>query len=211
MVDAAAIRKYSGNNSEPQRDIAGDRTKESIMQEQSNNNLFQRACRTASRLIEALQFAAPLLTRLMVGITFFYTGYGKLQNLERTASFFSDLGIPFPGANAIFISSLEFIGGICLMAGLGTRIFAALLSSTMVAALLTADKDSFVSKFPADLTDLSPVVLLLFLVWLVLYGPGAASLDRLIGHLARRRKGDDPAAGKNIPEAGIIQSLADIQ
>jgi putative oxidoreductase len=180
------------------------------MKEQPTLNIFQSTSKAVSRLIETVQFAAPLLTRLIVGITFFFTGQGKLQNLDRTASFFSDLGIPFPGANAIFISSLEFVGGICLIAGLGTRVFAALLSSTMVVALLTADKDSFVSKFPADLTDVSPVVLLLFLLWLVLYGPGAASLDRLIGYALRRRKGDDGATRKNISEPGIIRSVTGI-
>lgn len=159
---------------------------------QRNNNLIkhliQRGLRAASSSIQSVQFAAPLLTRLIVGITFIYTGHGKLQNLDRTASFFADLGIPFPGANAVFISSLEFFGGICLMAGLGTRIFAALLSSSMVVALLTADKDSLVSKFPTDLTDVSPVVLLLFLIWLVLYGAGSISLDRLAGRLFRRER-----------------------
>lgn len=50
------------------------------------------------------------------------------------------------------------------MAGLRTRVFAALLSSTMVVVLLTADREGLVSKFPADLTDVSAVVLLLFLI-----------------------------------------------
>ena len=102
------------------------------------------------------------------------------MNLDRTSAFFTDLGIPFPAANAVFISSLELVGGACLVLGLGTRIFAALLSSTMVVALLTADRGTFVSKFPAELTDVTPVVFLLFLIWLVLYGAGPLSLDRLL-------------------------------
>ncbi len=153
-----------------------------------NSSLIQRGLAVAQRVTDALQFVAPLATRLMVGITFYYTGHGKLQNLDRTASFFTDLGIPFPGANAIFISSLEFFGGIALMLGLGTRAFAALLSSTMVVALMTADRDSLLMNFPADLTDVSPVVLLLFLVWLVLYGAGPVSLDRVIGRVFKRKE-----------------------
>jgi putative oxidoreductase len=140
---------------------------------------LRRSLSAVSKIIDDVQFAAPLLTRLVVGITFFYTGRGKLQNLDRTIAFFTDLGIPFAAANAVFISSLELIGGACLILGLGTRVFAALLSSTMIVALLTADKENFVAKFPAELTDVSPVVLLLFLVWLVLYGAGPASIDRL--------------------------------
>ena len=157
-----------------------------MTQQASNPGLIRRTIDTVSKLLGTLQFAAPLITRLLVGITFFYTGRGKLMNLDRTTAFFADLGIPFPGANAIFISSLEFFGGICLMLGFGTRIFAALLSSTMIVALLTADKDSFVSKFPAELTDVSPVVLLTFLVWLVLYGAGSFSLDNLVSRLVKR-------------------------
>jgi putative oxidoreductase len=153
---------------------------------QSLGTLIQRGLGACSRLLEALQFAAPLLTRLLTGIAFFYTGHGKLQNLAGTTSFFRDLGIPFPAANAIFISLLEYIGGLCLMAGLGTRVFSALLSSTMIVALLTADRDSFIGKFPADLSDVTPVVFLMFLIWLVLYGPGAVSLDRWIGRFFSR-------------------------
>ena len=151
-------------------------------------NLVQRSVNYASGVVDKLQFLAPLLTRLVVGITFFYTGKGKLANLDRTTAFFSDLGIPFPAANALFISSLELIGGLCLMFGFGTRIFAALLSSTMVVALLTADKDSLITKFPAELTDVAPVVLLLFLTWLVLYGAGAASVDAMIRRWWNRRQ-----------------------
>src|SRR5579871_862382 len=150
--------------------------------------LMTRILTTSKRAVDALQFAAPLLTRLLVGVTFFYTGRGKLVNLDRTAAFFTDLGIPFPWANAAFISSLEFFGGICLVLGLGTRVFAALLSSTMVVALLTADKDNLIAKFPAELADVSPVVLLLFLVWLVLYGAGPVSLDRVLGRVLNRKK-----------------------
>lgn len=154
----------------------------------TNDSPITRILITAKRAIDALQFAAPLLTRLLVGVTFFYTGRGKLANLDRTAAFFADLGIPFPWVNAVFISSLEFFGGICLVLGLGTRVFAALLSSTMVVALLTADKDNLIAKFPSELTDVSPVVLLLFLVWLVLYGAGPVSLDRVLGRILNRKK-----------------------
>ncbi len=153
----------------------------------SNQSLFQRGIEKLSAATTNFQFAAPLLTRLVIGTAFFYTGRGKLQNLDRTISFFTDLGIPFPGANAVFISSLEMIGGACLMLGFGTRIFAALLSSTMIVALLTADKEGFVAKFPAELTDVTPVVFLMFLVWLVLYGAGAVSVDGILGRIFRPR------------------------
>ena len=134
------------------------------------------------RICAALAFLAPLLTRLVIGLGFHDTGHGKLQDLGKVTSFFTDLGIPFPHANAVFISGLEFVGGICLMAGLFTRIFAALLSCSMIVALLTADKPAFIKNFPHDLISDATVsfTFLLFLIWLVLYGPGPISIDWLL-------------------------------
>jgi len=141
---------------------------------------IQRLAAFGLRITAALAFLAPLLTRLVVGWGFHVTGHGKLSDLNKVTGFFTDLGIPFPGANAVFIASLEFVGGLCLILGLGTRIFAALLSCTMVVALMTADKPTFIQKFPADLTDVTSFTYLLFLIWLVLFGPGPVSLDRFL-------------------------------
>ena len=138
---------------------------------------IQRIAAFGLRITAALAFLAPLLTRLIVGWGFHVTGHGKLSDLNKVTGFFTDLGIPFPGANAVFISSLEFVGGICLILGLGTRIFAALLSCSMIVALLTADKAAFIEKFLPDPTDVPSFTYLLFLIWLVLFGPGPVSLD----------------------------------
>ncbi|HYL38900.1 MAG TPA: DoxX family protein [Bryobacteraceae bacterium] len=141
---------------------------------------LQRLARLGLRVTGALAFLAPLLTRLVIGAAYHFTGHGKLQNLGRTTEFFASLGIPFPHFNAIFISWLEFVGGLCLVFGLGTRIFAALLSCSMMAALLTSDGKEWLQKFPADITDVTSFTYLLFLLWLVFYGPGPISLDKLI-------------------------------
>lgn len=146
----------------------------------SNPNAIQRLAAMGLRITGALAFLAPLLTRLVLGAAFHATGHGKLQNLDKTTGFFASLNIPFPHANAIFISALEFVGGICIFLGLGTRIFAALLSCTMIVALLTSDGGTWLEKFPADLTDVTSFTFLLFLIWLVLYGPGPVSLDKLV-------------------------------
>jgi putative oxidoreductase len=147
---------------------------------QANAGPIQRLAGLGLRIAAALAFLAPLLTRLVVGFGFHATGHGKLQNLAKVTGFFSDLGIPFPGANAHFIAYLEFIGGLCLIIGLGTRIFAFLLSCTMVVALLTADKAAFIEKFPSEVSDVTSFTFLVFLIWLVLYGPGPISIDRFL-------------------------------
>jgi putative oxidoreductase len=144
---------------------------------QANAGPIQRLASLGLRIAAALAFLAPLLTRLVVGLGFHATGHGKLQDLQKVTGFFTDLGIPFPGANAAFIAYLEFIGGLCLILGLGTRVFAFLLSCSMVVALLTADRPDFIKKFPPDPTDVASFTYLLFLIWLVLYGPGPISID----------------------------------
>jgi putative oxidoreductase len=143
----------------------------------------QRAVALGLKVAAALAFLPPLLTRLVMGQAFFLTGRGKIQNIDRIVEFFTSLGIPFPAANAVFISRLEYFGGMLLIAGLATRLVAFLLSSTMVVAMMTADKADFVGALTGagekGLTDVVPFVFLMFLLWLVIHGPGLLSLDRL--------------------------------
>ena len=147
--------------------------------------LVRRAAGIGLRVTGALAFVAPLLTRLVMGQAFFQTGTGKLAHFSNTVSFFTDLGIPFPELNAAFVSRLELYGGIALALGLLTRLFAAGLASTMVVALATADRATFVTALEGSgdlgLTDVVPFVYLLFLIWLIFHGPGPVSLDKILG------------------------------
>lgn len=162
----------------------------------SDGRTLQGAYGLGLRLASVLAFLPPLLTRLVIGQAYFFTGRGKLDNFERTVVFFNELGIPLPELNAAFVARLEHWGGIALILGLATRLVAALLSSTMLVAMLTADRQAFVSALlgrgEAGLTDVVPFVFLLFLAWLVVYGPGRLSLD----HPLSRRLGPSPAAAQ---------------
>lgn len=135
--------------------------------------------------------AVPLVIRLVIGHGFTLTGWGKLHNLEKVTGYFQDLGIPFPGLNAGFIGTLELVGGLALLVGLGTRLFAALLSATMIVALLTADRqhliDGLTPGSDQSLTDIVPLVFLMLLGALAAFGPGRLSLDQLIVKLAPER------------------------
>jgi putative oxidoreductase len=156
-------------------------------------NLVSRLRCLGERGAALLQPVAPLVTRLVIGEAFLLTGLGKWRNFDSTVAFFTDLGLPAPAANAAFIATLELCGGMALILGLGTRVFAALLAATMVVALLTADGASFVQGLTLSgntgLTDVVPFVYLMFLVWLCGFGAGPLSVDRIV---AGRRK--EPAA-----------------
>ena len=146
--------------------------------------LVQKSAALGLKVAAALAFLAPLVTRIVVGWAFYLTGSGKWAHFDNTVTFFTELGIPFPEANAALVATLELVGGIALMVGLFTRLFAAGLASTMVVALLTADKQRFLESLNTTSeispTDISAFVFLLFFAWLALYGPGPVSLDKLL-------------------------------
>ncbi len=146
--------------------------------------LVQKSATLGLKVAAALAFLAPLVTRIVVGWAFYLTGSGKWAHFDNTVTFFTELGIPFPEANAAIVATLELVGGIALMLGLFTRLFSAGLASTMVVALLTADKQRFLESLSTSSeispTDISAFVFLLFFTWLALYGPGPLSLDKLL-------------------------------
>jgi len=137
-----------------------------------------------ARVTGALSFLPPLLTRGFLFYAFYATGSGKLEHPEGILALMKNIGIPLPELNAAFISRLEYYGAFLLLVGLLTRPAAALLSCTMVVALATADKTSFLDAlaFRGDgtISDVAPLVLLVPLVWLVVFGPGLVSIDAAI-------------------------------
>ena len=156
----------------------------------SVQDLYARAARIASPALTPVRAIAPLLTRLVLGETFVLTGLGKWRNFSNTTDFFAGLGIPVPAANAALVATVELVGGACLVLGLGTRVAALLLSSTMVVALITADRAALLNALSfsgeTGLTDVVPLVYGMFLLWLIGFGAGPISAD---GMLAHRRRG----------------------
>lgn len=123
-----------------------------------------------------------LLVRLYWGWQFAQTGWGKLHHLSHVTQFFTTLGIPLPGFNAVFVSGLEFFGGILLIAGLATRFLGLLLAVDMLVAYLTTDLVALTSiisdpdKFYGDAAYTFLIASLIVLV----FGAGRFSLDYLI-------------------------------
>jgi putative oxidoreductase len=143
--------------------------------------LRDRGLRTAGKL-SAL---APLLIRLTLGLVFITSGWGKLHGLADVTSFFQTLGIPLPGLNAAVVASTEFFGGLLLLVGLGTRLVALPLAFTMVIAILTA-RWSEVDGVATLAGFVETSYLVMFLV-LAIAGPGAISVDGVLGRWLARR------------------------
>jgi putative oxidoreductase len=139
----------------------------------------------ALRWLRRLEFAPPLLARLVIGLVFVPTGWGKLHNLPDIVDFFRQLGIPYPEVQAPFVSSVELVGGALVLVGLGTRLAAAPLIGTMVVAIATAIWPQLDAA--RDLAGKEELHYLVLLAYLVVIGPGAISLDALVDRLLTRR------------------------
>jgi putative oxidoreductase len=130
-----------------------------------------------------------LATRLVIGLAFFQAGTGKFRNFENVIGFFDSLGIPFPAFHAALVASMETVGGMMLIFGLFTRVFASGLTITMVVALLTAETSDFMAAWGGasqlSPTDVTAFTFLLFLLWLVFYGAGKLSLDAALRKILR--------------------------
>ncbi|HEU0036782.1 MAG TPA: DoxX family protein [Kofleriaceae bacterium] len=139
------------------------------------------------RLAAKVSWAPPLIVRVVLGISFILTGWGKLHHLDQVIGFFRELGIPAAEVQAPFVAGAEFIGGALVLLGFGTRIAAALLAGVMTVAIATAIWPDAgwaepIASWSTVLGSIEAIYLATFL-YLVVHGAGALSLD----HLAARR------------------------
>jgi uncharacterized membrane protein YphA (DoxX/SURF4 family) len=154
------------------------------------SSLITRAYRLLIAVASLFQSPLLLVLRLYWGWQFFLTGKGKSLNLERTANFFGhDLHIPFPYFNACVAGASECIGGLLLLAGLGSRLAALPLIFKMIIACLTAEIESVKHIFsdPDKFVSAAPFLFLLVCVIILVFGPGDFSLDWLLSKAQRRR------------------------
>lgn len=145
--------------------------------------MISRLTEITQRIQLQLEWMPLLLARFVTGWIFLWSGWGKLHNLDDVIAFFRDLGIPAASIQAPAIAALEFVGGVLVLAGLGTRVFSFLLACTMVVALITAKREDIGSL--GDLFGLSEFLYLVLFVVLIVRGAGLISIDALV---ARRVK-----------------------
>lgn len=127
----------------------------------------------------ALQSPFLLLVRLYWGWQFAITGWGKLHHLAHVTQFFASLGLPAPGPTATFVSLLEFVGGILLIVGLGTRLTGLLLAGDMIVAYYVSDRealDSILSD-PGKFYGADPYTFLFASLIALIFGAGFVSID----------------------------------
>ena len=140
--------------------------------------------RKLTSLLSALNFFPPLLARITVGYVFAESGWGKIHNIPKVAEFFVELKLPAPLFQAHLVAYTELIAGALVFIGLATRLASIPLIITMVVALLTAKAEDIAGL--SDLFGTSEFLYVVLLVWLLIAGPGRASLDHLFDRSQRR-------------------------
>ncbi|HZC65752.1 MAG TPA: DoxX family protein [Candidatus Dormibacteraeota bacterium] len=135
-----------------------------------------------ARTAAYLQSPFLLCVRLYWGFQIAQNGWGKLHNLAKVTEFFTSLNIPAPGPTATFVATFEFVGGILLFIGLGSRLVGLMLATDMIVAYITADREAFVSFFqdPDKFAAAAPFVFLLAALIILIFGPGLFSVDTLL-------------------------------
>ena len=140
--------------------------------------------RTAAPVSADRTALALAVLRVIVGAVFIAHGAQKLfvYGIAGTTGAFGGMGIPMAGVVAPLTAGIEFLGGIALVLGFGTRIAAALLAATMLGAITMVHlKGGFFLPSGVE------YALTLFgaAAAIAIAGPGAASLDgRLFGRRA---------------------------
>jgi putative oxidoreductase len=115
-----------------------------------------------------------LLLRIVLGLVFLANGFTKFQGgIGNTAGWFESIGIP--GFLAYAVGTIELVGGIALILGLGTRIVSLLFGIIMIGAIFTVNLPAgFLNGYVLDL------VLLVLAVHMVLNGSKLYSLGQVI-------------------------------
>lgn len=146
---------------------------------------------------EILQHLLLLVFRVHWGIQFYEAGLGKLQNHEKTAKFFTGLGIPLPDLNAWIAGSVECFGGILLAIGFATRPVGILLAFTMCVAYLTVEKHlqavMNIFKDADPFTEATPFLFLTTALLVICFGPGKLSVDFLLAKFVFKAEEDKSA------------------
>jgi len=149
--------------------------------------------------VDYLRSPFLLAVRLYWGWQLIQSGWGKLHNLPKVTEFFTSLNLPMPAQMAVFISCVEFFGGIFLAIGLLSRLTALVLTVNMIMAYVTADTEALRSIFsdPDKFYAAAPYVFLIASLIILIFGPGKLSLDTILERLL-----GPPDGGKDLRSAG---------
>jgi uncharacterized membrane protein YphA (DoxX/SURF4 family) len=118
--------------------------------------------------------------RIVAGIILIVAGYTKFAGgLQGFTGFLTQIGMPLPGVMGLVIPTMELVGGLLVLLGLGVRWLALYFICEFIVT-------TFVVKLPRQGWDNSRIDMMMLAasVMLLLAGAGKASVDEM---LARKR------------------------
>jgi len=149
-------------------------------------NLIQKLYALATRGLNLLQSPLLLAIRLYWGWQLAQDGWGKLTHLSRVADFFGSLNLPHPGATALFVALVEFLGGIFLACGIVSRFTSLVLFVNMTVAYLAVPDDrinfSHILSSPSDFYNATPYTYWFAALLILIFGAGWFSVDKIVAH-----------------------------
>ena len=150
---------------------------------------WQRLARLVLSGSHGLEEYAILMVRIALGLFFAISGGNKLFVPSQTQTMYQTLvaaGVPFPHLMTYFVSSVEFVSGLMLMAGFLTSLACIALIGDMAVAILTTKLAGLPKGVsPLNWLDnflyLPEALYILFFIWLICSGPGQFSIDHKLG------------------------------
>ncbi|MGD9794353.1 MAG: DoxX family protein [Acidimicrobiia bacterium] len=126
--------------------------------------------------------SVPLILRVVIGGLFIWHGIDKFDvGIDMIETMFDSWGVPAPGVAAPVTAVLEIVGGIALVFGIGTRVFAMALSAVMIGAIIYVKADlGVISSQPMPGAELD-LAMLAGLIAVIISGPGRFSIDDKLG------------------------------
>ena len=149
-----------------------------------------------------LEEYAILAVRIALGLFFAISGANKLFVPSETQTMYETLvaaSVPFPHVMTYFVSSVELVGGLMLIAGFLTSVACIALMGDMTVAILTAKLAGLPKGVsPLNWLDnflyLPEALYVFFFIWLICSGPGQFSIDRKLEARLREVSGAYPKA-----------------
>jgi len=169
--------------------------------------LMSHAIQSARPRLHAAEWMPMTAARVLIGIFFRIPGGTKVlvqaqfSMMEQTMV---QSHIPFPHANGLFVSLVEFSCGSTLALGLLTPLCALILVVVMIVAVATNRIHSIQATgmlaWLDDFLYLPEVLYVMILVWLIFSGSGRWSIDGLIDPLGPASSADADRPLKGEPE-----------
>ncbi|MET3653552.1 DoxX family protein [Dyella japonica] len=153
--------------------------------------------------LHRIEWLGPLVVRVVFGYFWLETGIAKVHNLDGFTQRFVGWGIPFPAFSAGLSAWTELVGGLLILLGLFTRLVCIPMLINMAVAVILVVSANLTGL--DDYVEADEIVYSLIFFWLLISGPGKASLDTLVA----RALGIRTASAAASPARAAIPLVAD--